>query len=80
MLLFLRLLFLNTFPYSVVYYFPHSWPKFNATQLNPQGCSQEREEGGVNACDSQNGHNFMRKKLQIPQFYALSICDGFNGP
>ena len=63
-----------------VYYFSHRRPKSNATQFNPQGCIKEKGGGGVNDCDSQNGHKFMGKKLQILQFYALSICDGFNGP
>ena len=76
----LRLLFLNIFIYSVVYYFSPRRPKYNATQLNPQGCSQGKGGGGVNDCDSQNGHNFLGKKLQILKFYALSICDGFNCP
>ena len=48
--------------------------------IRPPGLYPGQGGGRVIACDSQNGHNFMGKKLQIPQFYALSICDGLNGP
>ena len=36
----LRLLFLNIFSYSVCLLYSLRRPKYNATQLNPQGCSQ----------------------------------------
>ena len=55
-----------------------SWVLRDPTR--PSGLYQVQGGGRVIACDSQNGHNFMGKKLQIPQFYALSICDGLNGP
>ena len=48
--------------------------------MDAQACIKDKGGAGVNDRDSQIGHNFMRKKLQILQFYALSICDGFNGP
>ena len=44
-MLLLRLLLLNIFSYSVVYYFSPRRPKYNETQLNPQGCSQEKGGG-----------------------------------
>ena len=75
----LRLLFLNTFPYSVVYCFQRIGPLSISPIFLPRPVSRTGG-GGANDRDSQNGHNFMRKKLQILQFYALSICDGFNGP